>query len=151
MYILWAFKSRSFSLLDVDGNMKGSGQFSVDDIEKNKTEKISTYSGDPSVFYHKAVHQYQCVVPQPIQHLRPKQNGCHYIEDMVKLIFLNKNHRIWIQILVKFAPRVQLTLSQHWFCYNGWALKRKLLSEPAIAKFTDTYVYIALGLGMMNL
>ena len=40
----------------------------------------------------------------PVKTLRPKQNGCQFAEDIIKLIFLPENCCILIQILLKFIP-----------------------------------------------
>ena len=40
--------------------------------------------------------------------LRPRQNGCHFPDNIFKCIFLNEN--VWILFL-----KVQLTIFQHWF------------------------------------
>ena len=47
--------------------------------------------------------------------LRPRQNGCHFADDIFKCIFLNENIWTLIKISLKFVPRVPLTVIQHWF------------------------------------
>ena len=47
--------------------------------------------------------------------LRPRQNGHHFADDLLKCIFLNGNDRIPIRISLKVVKGVQLTLFQHWF------------------------------------
>ena len=37
--------------------------------------------------------------------LRPRQNGCHFAEDILKCIFLNENVWIPIKISLKFVPK----------------------------------------------
>ena len=65
--------------------------------------------------------------------LRQWQNGRHFVNDIFKCIFLNRNVWIPIEISLKFNPGVQLTIFQHWFsqwlgnrcqshCLNQWWL-----------------------------
>ena len=37
--------------------------------------------------------------------LRPRQNGCHFADNIFKCIFLNENIRISIKISLKFVPK----------------------------------------------
>ena len=37
--------------------------------------------------------------------LRPRQNGCHFPDDIFKGIFLNENVLISIKISLKFVPK----------------------------------------------
>ena len=37
--------------------------------------------------------------------LRPRQNGCHFADDIFKCIFLNENVSIAIKISLKFVPK----------------------------------------------
>ena len=46
--------------------------------------------------------------------LRPRQIGHHFPDDVFKCTFVNRNIRISTTILLKFDPKVQLTLFQHW-------------------------------------
>ena len=45
----------------------------------------------------------------------PGQNGRHFADDRFKGIFINENFCILIRISLKFVPKGQLTISQHWF------------------------------------
>ena len=47
--------------------------------------------------------------------LRPRQDVRHFPVDIFKRIFLNENIWHFIKISLKFVPRVQLTIFQHWF------------------------------------
>ena len=40
--------------------------------------------------------------------LRPRQNGCSFVDDNLKCIIFNKNVWIFIQISLKFAPHVRM-------------------------------------------
>ena len=53
--------------------------------------------------------------PQWVKTLRPRQNGCHFPDDIFKCIFLNENVILSIRISLKFVLRVQLTIFQHRF------------------------------------
>ena len=60
--------------------------------------------------------------------LRPRQNGCHFADNIFKCIFLNENVWISLEISLKFIHRIQLTIFQHWF--RCWQPGDKPLSEP---------------------
>ena len=47
--------------------------------------------------------------------LRPRQNKRLFAEDIFRSILLNENVGISIEMSLKFVPRVQLTIFQHWF------------------------------------
>ena len=47
--------------------------------------------------------------------LRPRQNGRHFPDDILKWIILNEDVWISIKISLKFFPRVWLIISQHRF------------------------------------
>ena len=40
--------------------------------------------------------------------LRPRQNGCHFPDDIFKCIFLNENVIISLKISLQFVPKVQI-------------------------------------------
>ena len=50
-----------------------------------------------------------------INTLRLRQNGSPFSDDTLKCIFLNENVIISIEISLKFDPKGQLTIFQHWF------------------------------------
>ena len=41
----------------------------------------------------------------PINTLRPRQNGRHFADDTFKRIFMNENVRISIKMSLKFVPK----------------------------------------------
>ena len=41
----------------------------------------------------------------PVNTLRPRQNGRHFADDILKCIFLNENVWIPIEISLKFVPK----------------------------------------------
>ena len=43
----------------------------------------------------------------------PRQNGCHFTEDISKNIFVNAN--VWVSIKIDLQQRVQITITKHWF------------------------------------
>ena len=47
--------------------------------------------------------------------LRPRQNGCHFPDDIFKWIFLNENVWILLKIPLTFVLMFELTIFQHWF------------------------------------
>ena len=56
-------------------------------------------------------YQHQCwllssrLLRQPVNTLRPRQNGRHFADDIFKCIFLNENIWISIKISMKFVPK----------------------------------------------
>ena len=53
--------------------------------------------------------------PRWVNASRPRQNVRRFADDTLKRIFFNKNVRISIKISLKFVPKAQLTIIQHWF------------------------------------
>ena len=45
---------------------------------------------------------------KPLNTLRPRQNGCHFADDIFKCIFLNENIWILIKISLKFVPNASI-------------------------------------------
>ena len=43
--------------------------------------------------------------PDPVNTLRPRQNGCHFPDDIFKGIFLNENVWISTKVSLKFVPK----------------------------------------------
>ena len=68
--------------------------------------------------------------------LRPRQNGLHFPEDILKWIFLSENMCISIKILLKL-----LFMFQHWF--RWWLGADQPLSEPMMVKLL-THMWITL-------
>ena len=50
------------------------------------------------------IHQ-QVIPNQGINTLRPRQNGCHFPDNIFNCIFLNENVWISLEISLKFVPR----------------------------------------------
>ena len=45
----------------------------------------------------------------------PGRDGRHFVDDVLRCIFMNEKLCILIRISLKFVPRGQLTIAQHWF------------------------------------
>ena len=45
----------------------------------------------------------------------PRQNGCHFADDIFKLTYWMKNFDFWPKCHWSLFLRVQLTITQHWF------------------------------------
>ena len=45
----------------------------------------------------------------------PVQNGHQFADDIFKCIFIDEDICISIWLSLKFVPRVELTIVQHWF------------------------------------
>ena len=66
-----------------------------------------------------------------INTLRPRQDGCHFADDISKCIFLNENTSISIDISLKFVPRGRINNIPALVQIMAWRrLCDKPLSEP---------------------
>ena len=66
-----------------------------------------------------------------INTLRPRQNGCHFPDDIFKWIFLNENVWISIKITLKFVPRGPISNNPPLVQIMAWRRPgKKPLSEP---------------------
>ena len=66
-------------------------------------------------------------------HLRPRQNGHHFPDDILKLIFVNEKAWISIKISLKLVPRGQINNIPALVQIMAWHRPGgKLLSEPFI-------------------
>ena len=78
---------------------------------------------------------------QFINTLRPKQNGRHFGDDILKCIFLNENVWIPIQISLKFISMGIINNIPALVQTMAWRRPGdKPLSEPIIAYFADAYM-----------
>ena len=65
--------------------------------------------------------------------LRPRQNGPHFPDDIIKCIFLNENARISLKISLKFVPKVRINNIPALVQIMAWRRPGdKPLSEPMI-------------------
>ena len=68
-----------------------------------KRQKAITWSnGDP---IHWCIHMSTGHNVLTLNTLRPRQNGCHFADDIFKCIFLNENVWIPVKISLKFVPK----------------------------------------------
>ena len=82
--------------------------------------------------------------PQCFNTLRPRQNGRHFPDDILKWIFLNENVRISIEISLKFVPKGQINNIPLLVQLMAWRLPgNKPLSEPMMVCWR---IYASLGL-----
>ena len=66
---------------------------------------------------------------------RPRQNGCHFPDDISKGIFLNENALISIKISLKFIPKDPINNIQAFVQIMAWRrLGDKPLSEPVMVR-----------------
>ena len=74
--------------------------------------------------------------------LRPRQNGCHFPDNIFKVIFFYENCWVLFQISLKYIPNgainnnPALVLIMAW-CWTG----DKPLSEPLMAEFNDAHMF----------
>ena len=68
-----------------------------------------------------------------VKTLRPRQNGRHFPDDIMKCIFLNENARISLKISLKFVPKVRINNIPALVQIMAWRRPGdKPLSEPMI-------------------
>ena len=74
--------------------------------------------------------------------LRPRQNGHHLPDDILKRIFLNENVLIVIKILRKYVSKGPINNIPALFQIMAWHRPGdKPLSEPIMVGFTDSYMH----------
>ena len=74
--------------------------------------------------------------------LRPKQNGRHFPDDILKWIFFNENAWISIEISLKFVPKGQINNIPALVQIMAWCRPGdKPLSEPMMVSLL-THIYI---------
>ena len=67
--------------------------------------------------------------------LRPRQNGHHFPDDILKWIFLNENIQIWNKISLKFVPRGQISNMPKFAQIMAWRQPgNKPLSEAMMVR-----------------
>ena len=76
----------------------------------------------------------------------PGQNGHHFADDIFRCIFVNEKFCIFIKISLKFVPKGPIDNNPALVQIMAWhQIGNKPLSEPLLTRFTDTYIYAALG------
>ena len=94
-------------------------------LASNRQEVI-TWSRDDPVQWHIRVS-----LPQWVNTLRQRQNGCRFADDTFKRIFLNENVRISINISLKFVPKGPINNNPALVQIMAWRRSGdKPLSEP---------------------
>ena len=74
--------------------------------------------------------------------LRPRQNGCHFPDDIFKWIFLNENVWISLEIPLKFVPRGPINNIPALVQVMAWRRPgEKPLSEPMLV-FVPTHICV---------
>ena len=76
--------------------------------------------------------------------LRPRQNGCHSPDDILKWMFLNENVQILIEISLKFVPRGQYQQYSSIGSDNGLAPTRQQAIIWTNADRVHWHVYASL-------
>ena len=72
-----------------------------------------------------------------INTLRSTQNGCHFVDDIFKCIFMNEKFDIIIDISLKFVPKGSINNSPALVQKMAWCpLGDKPLPEPMPTQFT---------------
>ena len=72
-----------------------------------------------------------------VNSLRPRQNGCHFADDIFKCIFLNDNIWIQINISLKFVPKGPINNIPALVQIMAWRRPGdKPLSEPIMVSLT---------------
>ena len=67
--------------------------------------------------------------------MRPRQDGRHFADDILKCIFLNENARIWLKISLKFVPKVRINNITALVQIMAWRRPGdKPLSEPMMTR-----------------
>ena len=77
------------------------------------------------------------VHPLALNTLRPRQNGCHFADDIFKCIFLNENAWIPIKISMKFVPKSPINNIPALVQIMAWSCPSdKPLTEPMMVSLT---------------
>ena len=83
---------------------------------------------------HWLVHD---LIVQHVNTLRPRQNGCHFADNIFKCIFLDENLWILIKISLKFVPKGSINNIQALVQIMAWHRPGdKPLSEPTMVRLT---------------
>ena len=79
-----------------------------------------------------------CVTqPQWVNTLRPKQNGCHFSDDIFKCIFFKEYVWILIKISLKFVPKGPIDNKPSLFQIMAWCQSgAKPSSEPVMTEIS---------------
>ena len=75
------------------------------------------------------------------QHLLLNKMAAILADDIFKCIFVNENHRILVEISLKFVPRGPIDNNPALIKRMAWRqIGSKPLSEPMLTRFIDAYM-----------
>ena len=78
--------------------------------------------------------------------LRPRQNRCHFVHNILKCIFLNENIWISIKISLNFVSEGPISNIPTLVQIMAWRWPGdKLLSEPMLCRFTNILASLCLN------
>ena len=80
--------------------------------------------------------------------LRPRQNGCHFVDDIFKCIFLNAKYEFRLRFHWRLFLGVQLTIFQHWF---QWWLGTDQMTSHHLNQWGLVYWYLYVSPGLSEL
>ena len=88
------------------------------------------------------IHLYASSRGQWVNTLRPRQNGCHFTDDIFKCLFVNENIWISIKISLQFVPKGPMNNIPALVQIMAWRRScDKPLSEPMMASL-QTPIYV---------
>ena len=89
------------------------------------------------------VHVLGCIVYLfPTQHMNPAYNGCHFVDKIVKQLFVTENVCILIWISIKVISEGPTDNKSSLVQVMAWHLSGdKPLHEPVMTQFTDAYMH----------
>ena len=86
-------------------------------------------------------HDVESSTPDDLNSSPPRQNGCHFADDIFKCIFVNGNIWIWNKISLKQVPWGPIDNMSALVQIMAWCLPGdKPLSEPMLIQFTNAYM-----------
>ena len=77
----------------------------------------------------RALSLYGITRPQEVNTLRPRQNGCHFADNIFKCIFLNENVRISLKISLGFVRKVWINNIPALVQIMAWCLPGDMTSH----------------------
>ena len=87
------------------------------------------------------IYQSKCRLNSRDITLRPRQNGCHFPDDIFKCILVNGSVWISLKLSLKFVPKIQINDIPGLVQIMAWRRPGdKPLSEPMMVKFINAYM-----------
>ena len=109
------------------GNSPGTGEFPA---------QMASYAENVSIWWRHHVEWGPSFYSSEINTLRPRQDGCHFPDDIFKWIFLNEIIWIAIKISLKFVPSGPINNIPTLVQIMAWRRPGdKPLSEPMMVSF----------------